>query len=286
MRFRRFRFRLFVKDEYQPLRLVPKWLWLALTLSFSAQLGFHAWLPPPKVDERGLQLQTPSDEVLLRALAFGDPAPLSRVLMLNLQAFDNQQGVSILYTDLDYTMLGLWLDRIVALDEKSEYPHFTAAKIYTGVQDESRQRQMVEWVRKQFRASPDTRWEWMAHVTNFIRYRLEDQELSLEMAHELRDLTTPGKTPGWARQTAVFFLESENEYQASANLLANLLAEGEVTDPAEFSFLLDRLEEIVLKMVSEGKIKNQDEFNQIQNQMDDLREQFLQQHGESLNEES
>lgn len=283
---RRFRFRLFVEEEYRPLRAAPLWLWAAAALALAAQLWLHQYLGPPRVSERELQLQTPPEESLLRAAAFGDPASLGRVLMLNLQAFDNQQGVSILYTDLDYDMLGLWLDRIVALDAQSEYPHFTAAKIYTAPKDESRRRKMVEWVRKHFRARPELRWEWMAHATNFVRYQMKDGALAIAMARELRELTAPDEAPGWARQLEVFFLESDSEYESSAALLANLLEAGEVTDPTEFSFLLSRLEDIVRKMAARGELRSADELRKIENQMRDLRAQFLSQYGESLESDS
>ena len=278
---RRFRFRLFVKDEYRPLRVVPRGLWLALTGAFIAQLWFHDYIGPPKVSARDLQLSHPPAQELLHAAAFGDTLSLGRILMLNLQAFDNQQGVSIKYTDLDYDILGEWLDRIVSLDEKSEYPHFTASKIYTGPPDEERRRKMIAWGRKHFRERPNERWEWMAYLTNFVRYQMQDNALALEMARELRDLTEAGKVPGWTRQLNVFFLEADNEYQASATLLANLLAAGEVKDPAEFKFLLDRLEEIAEKMVRDGEVRSESEIDKIESQLHNLRDKFLEQFGES-----
>lgn len=285
-RARRFRFRLFVKDEYRPLRAVPCGLWAAGVFALAAQVWFHNYLGAPQVAERELQLSRPPAEALLHIAAFGDPLALGRVLMLNLQAFDNQQGVSLLYIDLDYEMLGLWLDRIVSLDETSEYPHFTAAKIYTGPPDEAHRLLMVEWVRRHFRNAPDARWEWMAHMTNFVRSQMKNDALSLEMARELRMLTTPGKVPGWARQMEVFFLENKSEYESSAALLAHLLEAGEVTDPVEFSFLLMRLEEIVAKMLERGEVRSAAEFEKIENQLHDLREKFLAQHGEESAVES
>ena len=227
MRARRFRFRLFIKDEYRPLRAVPKWLWAGAVLALAAQLFFHAQLlSAPQLSARDLQLQRPPSDAVLRILALGDRLALARVLMLNLQAFDNQQGTSISFADLDYDRLGEWLDRITALDEKSEYPHFSAAKIYTSVSDKSRQRKMVQWVRRHFANAPDARWEWMAHAANFAKYKLKDDALALELAREIRALSTAGKVPGWTRQMEVFFLESANEYEAAANLLAKLLAAG------------------------------------------------------------
>ena len=281
-RARRFRLRLFVKDEYMPLRRVPIWLWALSAAALAGQLFLHGALGAPQVSERGLQLQLPPSDGMLRLAALGDTPALSRIIMLNLQAFDNQQGVSISFRDLDRDLLALWLDRIVALDEKSEYPHFTAAKVYTTAYNDELRRAMAKWVRRQFRRSPDTRWEWMAHVTNMVRHVIKDDALSLEMARELRELTTPEKVPGWARQLEVFFLESKNEYESSAALLSNLLSSGEVSNPQEFSFLLGRLEDIVEKMVKKGEIRSQAEFNVVQERLQSLREQFGRQHAPEL----
>lgn len=287
---RRFRFRLFVKDEYKPLRVVPPVLWATIIASLVLQVFVHIWQGAAQVSERDLQLSTPPSDSMLRIAAFGDPLPLARILMFNIQAFDNQQGVSLKYSDLDYDLLGLWLDRIVALDEQSEYPHFTASKIYTLVQDNVRQKKMIAWVRRHFREAPNLRWEWMIHTTNFVKYKIEDHELGLEMAREVREFTDPGKVPGWVRQTEVFFLENVSEYESAANLLANLLDAGEVTDPAEFSFLLERLEGIGKKRLEE--IENtitrgvdaqeferlQKEYDQISQRFESVQNKFLQQY--------
>lgn len=276
---RRFRFRLFVREEYRPLRDAPWWLWTLAALALAAQIYFHARLQEaPEAQEASLRLSEPPSEASLRLAALAEPEALARALMLNLQAFDNQQGQSIPFAKMDYDVLGRWLDRIVALDERAAYPHFSAAKIYASVADESRQRKMVEWVRHHFPAAPAARWQWMAHATNVARYDIEDFELSKAMARELREGTAPDEAPGWARQMEVFFLENEGAYESSATLLSNLLEAGEVSSPTEFAFLLGRLEDIVKSMAESGQIKDRNELQQIQTRMDSLRELYLSQH--------
>ncbi len=279
MRRRRFHLRLFVPDEYKPLRLVPRAMWAVLALAAAAQIAFHYRLPEPQLSEYDLHLRRPPPDSVLRVFALGDRPALARVLMLNLQTFDNQQGASISFADLDYDILGLWLDRITALDEKSEYPHFSAAKIYTSVRDDSRKRKMVEWVRRHFADAPNMRWEWMAHAGNIAQYVVKDEALALDIAHEMRELTEPGKVPGWTRQMEVFFLESATEYEAAANLLAKLLAAGEVTDPSEFALLLMRLESIICKVVKQGELTSTEKFNNIREKRFALLKEYLAKQG-------
>lgn len=291
MRARRFRVRLFVKDEYRPLRAAPRGLWAAAVLALAAQLLFHHYLwGEPRPSARDLELRRPPSDAFFRLAALGDRPALARVLMLNLQAFDNQQGESISFSDLDYKTLGEWLDRITALDQKSEYPHFSAAKIYTSPPDEERQRMMLAWVRRHFAAKnaecgedgrcANLRWEWMAHAANFAKHRLEDDALALEMAREMRALTVPGKVPGWTRQMEVFFRESADEFEGAANLLAHLLEAGEVSDPVEFKFLLERLDGIICKIVRDEKtVRSFGKFNEIKERRFALLKNYLERQG-------
>lgn len=278
----RFRIRLFTPDEYQPLRSVPLWLWLALPMLLGVQLWFHQFQGEPEADVRALQLSKPPPVNLLRAASMGEPSAFGRLLMLNLQGFDNQQGTSIPFRELDYHILGDWLDAIVALDEKADYPHFSASKVYTSTSDNERRRVMVEWVRRQFVGAPNRRWEWMAYAANTANYVLKDQELALELALELQELTTPGAVPNWARQMAVFFYENLNEYEASVSMLSNLLEAGEVTDPQEFVFLMERLEGLVKEMISRGEVSDRAEIEKIQSRLNALRGKFVEQFGVEL----
>ncbi len=275
----KFRFRLIVKDEYQPLRVVAPLLWCAVAVALGGQVLFSRYvLEPPAAEE--VALKKPPSINMLRLLAIGDPVALARILMIDLQGFDNQQGISIPFGELDYDIVGEWLDNIVALDEKAEYPHFSASKLYSSAGNEGHKRKMVDWVRRQFLAAedPNSRWEWMAYVVNLARYELKDEDLSLQMAHELRENTNAGgRVPGWARQMEAFFLESNNEYEAAANMLALQLENGEVTDPQEFKFLLTRLDGMLKDMVERKEVKSKEELSGLVKRLDELQSQYLQQ---------
>ncbi len=276
----RFRFRLLVKDEYQPLGKISKWLWGLLAFTLTAQLVFHHYQPDALVDQRGFKLWKPPSINILQAASFGDPLLLSRGMMLNLQAFDSQQGESLSFKELDYNVLTEWLDRIVALDEKTQYPHFSAANVYATVSDNERRLIMIEWVRKHFREMPDARWESMARAAHVVQYIIKDEKLGLELAQEIRLYTSAGKVPGWARQMEAFLLENKNQYEAATSLLFNLLQDGEVTDPIEFTFLLDRIEGMVKTMVEEGQVRSVEELREIENKLQSLRQMFVEQFDE------
>lgn len=272
----RFRLRLFTAEEYKPLRLLPPLMWPLTLGALAAQVAFSVYLlPPPEVRQR--DYETPPAETMFHILALGEPETLAKLLALRLQLFDNQPGVSVPFAELDYGKLGEWLDRVVALDERAEYPHFLMAKIYSAVNDNSRRRQAVAWVRRQFLRRPDERWWWMVHSTNLAKHFIKDDALALDMARDLREHLTPGKTPSWPRQMEAFFLENKSEYDAAVGILLNQLEAGEIDDPQEFVFLVERLEKIVDKMVKKGEITSERELNDKLNTLKELSERFSEQ---------
>ena len=275
LRLPKLRFRLIVAEEYQPVAVVPWWLWLCLAAALAGQIWLRSSqakaLPDP------VDLETPPSAVLLRAAAFGDEITLAKVLTLWLQAFDNQPGVSISFKNLNYRALRLWLEEILALDPRAQYPLFNAIRLYGAIKgDPERAKIMLDFVRQKFAEDPVGRWQWMASAVTILKVNVKDIDLALAYADELRALTpSDGSVPNWARQMKAFILAELNEYEASAKLLFNLIESGEVTDPQEFLFLLDRLEQIILKMIEAGQVKTQDELQRMEDNLDRLRELYL-----------
>lgn len=274
----RFRLRLFVAEEYKPLRSVSPWLWLLTIGAFAGQIAFHYYLPPPA--SQAVALETPPSDAVFRLSALGEPTTLAKLLAMRIQAFDNQPGISIPFREMDYDIIGEWLDRIVALDERAEYPHFLMAKIYSAVNDNERRRIAAEWTRRQFLKMPAARWEWMAYVTNMAKHVIKDDALALTLARELRENISPDDdVPGWTRQMEIFFLENQDEFSAAAAMLEHQLESGEVREPQEFQFLSERLEKLIKKSYEAGDIGREQAFERI-DKIQKLTEQYLQQFDE------
>ncbi|RME34776.1 MAG: hypothetical protein D6786_03870 [Gammaproteobacteria bacterium] len=221
----------------------PALRWL-LPAALVLQLSWHARHPLPAPQAR--ELPPPPPPALLHLAAFGEEPVLARVLMLWLQFFDNQPGISLPFRTLDYHRLRQWLELILQLDPRSHYPLLAAIRLYALVPDPQRQRVMVDFVRREFPRDPARRWQWMAHAVFVARHRIGDLKLALALARELRLHTRPGEAPDWARQMEIFILADMGELEAAKVLLGGLLESGAVTDPGELEFLrhlLERLEE-------------------------------------------
>ena len=226
----------------RPLARVPAPVALAFAGALGAQLAWHALEPRPSPSAEALPAPPPL--AALRVAALGEEAVLSRLVMVWLQAFDNQPGVSIPFARLDYARVAAWLDRALGLDPRSDYPLLAASRLYAAVGDEGRQRLMLDWVHARFLEDPNRRWRWLAHAVIVAKHQLGDLELALHLARSLTDRATGTGVPAWARDMTVSVLEDLGELDAARVLIGGLLESGRVRDPNEIRFLVERLEQL------------------------------------------
>jgi len=219
---------------------VPRPVLLLLAASFCVQVAWQASRPEPVA--RAESLEPPPPAPILQGLALGEPIALAQFLTLYLQAFDNQPGISIPFRQLDYERVIQWLGAILELDPDGQYPLLMASQLYSQVPDRAKQRQMCDFVFRQFGRDPDHRWRWLAHCAIIVKHRLGDPRLALTYAEAIT--RQAHHASNWARQMRIFILEDMGERGAAAVLLGGLLESGEVTDPKEIAFLTNRLKEL------------------------------------------
>jgi hypothetical protein len=229
------------RDE-RPLREVRRWVWFALAATLGAQIAWRSQLAPDRAAAADLP-PAPSVQTL-RVASLGEAEALARLAMLYLQAFDYGGTNANAYAALDYARLIGWLEAIMALDPKSEYPLFAAARIYAESPDLGKDRIALEFVYRQFFIDPDRRWPWLAHAALLAKHRLHDLPLARRYAQAIARHARSPAVPLWARQMEVFILEDMNELEAARILLGAMLESGAIHDPAEARFLGLRLEEL------------------------------------------
>jgi len=229
------------RDE-RPLSHVPAWLWIALAMLCAAQVAGNAVRAPAQSAARDLP-PAPRPQVL-QALAFGETAALARLTMLYLQAFDFSGANNIAYRSLDYGRVTGWLRAVLAVDPRSEYALFSAARVYAENPDPAKSRAALALVHEAFFEDPARRWPWLAHAALLAKHHLKDLPLARRYAADMDRYTRETDIPDWARQMEVFILEDMDELEAAKVLLGGMLAEGRVRDPAERRFLQLRLKEL------------------------------------------
>lgn len=235
----------------RPISTVPKPALVLLLLAFAAQLVWH--FMQPTLVAKAENLMTPPSLPAMRLASFGEPIALSKIAMLYIQAFDNQAGINLSFQQLDYAQVEAWLDRSLALDPRSQYPLFAASQLYGEINNDAKQRRMLDFIYRQFLLDPNHRWKALAHAATLARHRLNDLALAQKYAQAIRLYATAAEVPSWAKQMEIFLLEDMNELERAKILLGGLLQSGQISDPHEFKFLEQRL--AAMETTLENKIK-------------------------------
>ena len=221
---------------------LPRWVLISLLIALSLQVSTHHYMP--RRDAHFRPLPSPPAHEFALAMSFGEELVLAKIIMLWLQSFDNQPGISVSFAALDYANVIGWLSLILSLDPNAQYPLLAGSRVYTEVADKTKQRAMLDFVAREFRRDPGARWPWMAHAVYVAKHRAGDLELALSYARSLTEHAEGTEIPNWARQMVIFVLEDMGELDSAKVLLGGLLNSGKITDPHERWFLSQRLEEL------------------------------------------
>lgn len=196
---------------------------------------------------RGILTQTveklpePPSRNTARLLGLGDHIGAARSMMLRLQTFDNQPGVSLSFKQLDYARVTSWLERILELDPRSQSPLMAATRVYAAVDEAQKKRRMLAFTERQFLKAPSWRWPAMAQAIYVAKHQLHDLPLALRYARVLAQQQSLYKDiPPWTATIAFYVLEELGEIGQAALLLDELLRKG-VIDAHEFLSMRQRL---------------------------------------------
>ena len=233
------------RDE-RALSAVPAWVHAVLVAALAVQIGVRLARPGGAPAASDLPAAPPA--AALRLASFDEPEAAARLAMLYLQAFDLGGANRLPYRELDYRRLVGWLRAVLELDPRSEYPLFSAARVYAEVPDPQRSRIMLEFIYEEFLRDPNRRWPWLAHATLIAKHRLHDLPLALRYAKAIDSRVTTPSLPLWAKQMQIFILEDMDELDAAKIMLGGLLESGAIRDPNEARFLEHRLEELAQRL--------------------------------------
>ncbi|MGR8946402.1 MAG: hypothetical protein ACU84Q_00025 [Gammaproteobacteria bacterium] len=236
------------RRKQRSLSAVPRWIVLLLVGSIVTQLGFQTRLAEFEI--RPQNLPSPPSEAVITVASLDSRVFAAQMLMLWLQSFDLQPGVSLSFKSLDYDRLTAWLATLLRLHPQGQYPLLSAARVYAEVQDPPRQRKMLSFVADEFERDPVNRWPWLAHAVYIAKHRLKDINFALALAERLAAYPDITEIPPWARQMNIFVLEEMGELQSAKVLLGGLLDSGKITDPHEQWFLSKRFAELEKKLAA------------------------------------
>lgn len=223
---------------------VPGWIRVGVVAALLAQIALHSAFSSSRAAPTAEELPPVVAPSALRIAALGDGVLASRLVMLWLQVFDNQPGISIPFRELDYAKVRGWLSVASALDDRSAYPLLSASRLYALVADRERTVVMLDFVFDKFMEAPNARWRWLAEASLIAKHRLKDLPLALKYAKAISEHATDPSVPYWAKDMTLILLAEMGEYDAARGFIGALLESGEITDPHEIKFLTGRLREL------------------------------------------
>jgi len=238
-------YNLLYKDR--PVSDVPALIKLLLVLAFILQLFWHSLQEPVIAKAESLPAPLATHNYVISSL--GEPIAASKILNLWLQAFDNQPGTSLSFSQLDYPRLTKWLDTSLALDPEGSYPMLVAARVYGNINDPVKQRIMMEYIFEKFNENPNKYWRWLAHAVITAKHEIKDQDLALKYADALATKATGKNVPYWAKDMKIFVLEDMGEIEAAKILVGALLESEQITDLYELNFLMNKITELEKKSI-------------------------------------
>ncbi|MES2257611.1 MAG: hypothetical protein V4724_03780 [Pseudomonadota bacterium] len=239
----------------RPLSVVPVPVLLMLAGALAAQLAYGTLRSPPQAQRQALPPAPPA--ALLQVANLGEPLATSRLLMLYLQAFDDQPGASIPLRELDYRKLGAWLERALELDPRSQYPLLAAGEVYGAVNDPERVRLMLDFIYRHFEQDPDRRWPWLAHAAVVAKHRLHDLPLARRYAQAIRLRATGASVPAWARELDALMRQDTDELDSARLVIGGLIDSGQIEDAHELELLSRRLERLSAPGRHTGKLQTE-----------------------------
>ena len=231
----------------RPFVQLPRSLLIGFVLLFLAQLVYHHFNRPGLAPSYR-PLETPHSSGFYRALAMGSEQLMASLLAIRIQLHDNQAGQHFSYRLMDYSLLVDWLERISRLDPTSEYPMLLASRIYAQTRDESRLRQIIGYIEREFDTDPQLHWRRLAEVSVIARHRLQDLELALRLAEKIAAQPAAMSIPHWARDLQFLLLSELNELEAAIAIIQAMIESGSVTDPDERRFLKEKLSDFQQKL--------------------------------------
>lgn len=229
-------------DRVRPVKDVPVIIAVMLFLTLFGQVALQ--INSPAVNPEARPLPEVISAKKLELIGLADKIAMSKLTMLWLQAFDDQPGISIPFRELDYAKIIDWLNVILTLDSRTQYPLLAASRIYSEVPDENRKRMMLEFVYRKFLENPNRRWPALAQAVYVAKHQLKDLPLALRYANALAKNVSSDKVPFWAKQMNIYVLEDMNEIESAKVLIGGLLDSGEIKDEHELKFLKERLKKL------------------------------------------
>lgn len=153
----------------------------------------------------------------------GDQQLAYRSLSLSIQNFGDTGGRTEPLRNFDYNAVINWFYLGQSLDKKSNYLPNLAAYYYGGIEDKTKLRPLIDYLADIGQTGEGEKWRWLAQAVFLARFKLEDQDLALNLAYKLAALEGEN-LPVWTDQMPAFVLTKVGEEKAALDIMTTIMA--------------------------------------------------------------
>lgn len=166
----------------------------------------------------------------------GDQQLGYRAMSIKIQNFGDTGGQTISIKNFDYDQLFRWFSLGTQLDARSNYLPSLAAYYYGAIDDEEKLRHVVDYLSEVGNSAENGKWRWLAQAVFLARFKIEDQELALNLAYKLAALEGD-QLPIWTDQMPAFVLAKVGEEKAALDIITTIMATDKTLVQNEINYM-------------------------------------------------
>jgi tetratricopeptide (TPR) repeat protein len=198
----------------------PRAIVLVLLILFAAQIALAsrtiAWRPAHE------PIMTAPSRHAAGAIGLGDDQFFFRTGILKITHAGVTGGETIALRDFDYPALVSWFTLLDQLDPRSNAVPVLAAYWFGYTPIDADARLVVDYLVARSQTDRQTGWRWLVEAVYLARYRLNDPDLALELAHHAAQADLPN-APFYVRHLPAFIELQLGRREAAIVLLKALL---------------------------------------------------------------
>lgn len=176
----------------------------------------------------------------VKALSLGDEQAFFRFLALNIQNAGDTFGRFTALYRYDFNKLYHWFRLLDSLDDTSNYIPSMATYYFSQTQNKADVKYVVDYLIEHAAHRPEEKWWWLVQAIYLSNHKLEDQDLALEVANNLKNTRD---IPVWAQQMPALVHEKRGEMDAAMGIIEGILENQEEIKQGELNFMRYFIEE-------------------------------------------
>lgn len=186
----------------------------------------------------GIVPAVPSAAVV-KALSFGDEQFYFRTHALQIQNAGDTFGRSTALKDYDYSKLYDWWMILDGLDDVSDFVPPLVSYYYGASQNPTRDvPYVIRYLEQHADRHPDKKWWWYSQAVYHAKFKLNDLDWALEIAHKMANIPADVPAPIWIRQMEAFIYESKGEYNQACEIIVNVIDNYKNLKEGELRFMM------------------------------------------------